>query len=163
MITCNTYSTHFLNNKHFHANPISTNISFRFSCCQKHSDSNLYSERRLIQDDATTQSGSIYADVSQARLKHFHSKLWHASPSGKVHSSSQKYRVEKYNWGFSAALNYTLNDSFYCTANACPYLFDSICNSWKVFMYDETRRGEARMQPLLLRLRMLMENSGASL
>ena len=129
MITCNTYSTHFLDDKHFHPNQISTNISFRFSCCQKHSDSNLYSERRLAQDDAITQSGSIYADVSQARLKHFSFKTWHASPSSWVHLSSQKYYVEKCNWGFFAALNFTLKASFYCTANACSF----IC--WTAFAF----------------------------
>ena len=75
MITCNTNSTHFLDDKRFCPDQSSTNISFRFSFCQKHSDTNLYSEKHQAQYDAITQSGSIYADVSQAWLKHFHSKL----------------------------------------------------------------------------------------
>ena len=92
MITCNTYSTHFLDDKRFYPDQSSTNISFRFSFCQKHSDSdtNLYSEKHQAQGEAIAQSGSIYADVSQAWLKHFPFKTWHASPSGKVKLSHHK-------------------------------------------------------------------------
>ena len=70
-------------------------VSVRFSFCQKHSDTNLYSEKHQAQGEAIAQSGSIYADVSQARLKHFPFKTWPASPSGKVHTSSQKHRVHR--------------------------------------------------------------------